>query len=341
VSAGWNKIVYDAENKRVLFYDRWADKKHGGYTIYGNCLFGFDPAAGKLTPIKIDNWSKKDTSTGGYRTFALPENDREPTPCPRHVYSAFEYVPKRNAVFICNGANQSALDRDGKLVGHDLCNGAWRLDLKTGKWSRFGTGPCPPNVLDDAMAYCPDRDSILYRGSNGQLWVLDLARAEWRKAKRSPPLRTRHGQTMIYDSSRKRMLLLGGGPLDRWTKPEATEFRELFAFDPKSEEVHKLADCPTALYEAHLAYDSRRDLFITATRFVKNEQPSGVFAYNPRKNTWQEIKATNAVPSSRSWFSWVQLCYDSEHDCLIGKVRDKFYAFRYEPAKETTPKKER
>src|SRR5262245_62026301 len=88
---GWNKLVYDPDGKRVLFYDRWIDKKHGGYTIYGNCRFSFDPAAGRLTPVKIDNWTKKDTKQGGYRTLALPENDQEPTPCPRHVYHAFEY----------------------------------------------------------------------------------------------------------------------------------------------------------------------------------------------------------------------------------------------------------
>jgi len=27
---GWNKIVYDPDGKRVLLYDRWIDKKHGG-----------------------------------------------------------------------------------------------------------------------------------------------------------------------------------------------------------------------------------------------------------------------------------------------------------------------
>src|SRR5437867_1858809 len=55
---GWNKIVYDPDGKRVLFYDRWIDRKHGGYTIYGNCLFALDPAAAKIAPIKIDNWTK-------------------------------------------------------------------------------------------------------------------------------------------------------------------------------------------------------------------------------------------------------------------------------------------
>ena len=33
MNVGWNKLVYDAAGQRVLFYDRWHDKKHGGYTI--------------------------------------------------------------------------------------------------------------------------------------------------------------------------------------------------------------------------------------------------------------------------------------------------------------------
>ncbi|HEV3385601.1 MAG TPA: hypothetical protein VG097_12360, partial [Gemmata sp.] len=128
---GWNKIVYDPDGKRVLFYDRWVDKKHGGWTIYGNCLFALDTGAGKLKPLKVDNWTKLEPKGGGYRTPALPENDGEPTPCPRHVYHAFDYVPDLKAVFICNGANQTVLNKEGKLVGHDLCDGAWRFDLKT------------------------------------------------------------------------------------------------------------------------------------------------------------------------------------------------------------------
>ena len=55
---GWNKLLYDPFGKRVLFYDRWVDKKHGGYTIYGNCLFALDPATAKLSTVKLDNWTK-------------------------------------------------------------------------------------------------------------------------------------------------------------------------------------------------------------------------------------------------------------------------------------------
>src|SRR5262245_42392400 len=172
---GWNKLVYDPDGKRVLFYDRWIDKKHGGYTIYGNCLFALDPAKATVTPIKIDNWTKIDTKDGGYRTLALPENEDEPTPCPRPVYHALEFVTELTTGFRRNGANQTARNKDSKLIGHDACDGAWRLDLKTTKWTRIVSEQCPPNRLDDSMAYCPDTKSIIYAGTGRQLWILDVA----------------------------------------------------------------------------------------------------------------------------------------------------------------------
>lgn len=330
---GWNKIVYDPDAKRVLFYDRWLDKKHGGWTIYGNCLFGLDPAAGKLTPIKIDNWSKMELKDGGYRTFARSENDAEPTPAPRHVYHAFEYVPDLKAVFICNGANQTVIDAKGKLVGHDECDGAWKLDLSSNKWTRIKADGYPPNRLDDGMAYCPDIKCLVYTGTNGQLWLFDVEKNTWRKAKNSPPARTSMGRTIFHDATRKRMLIAGGGTLDAWARGKALEFRELYAFDPQTETVKRLADAPTALYTAHLAHDTKRDLVFAVAVFNKKEQPSGMFAYDPRKDTWMEVKPVSAIPPHTSWMGWMQLCYDSHHDCLIAKVDEKFFAFRYEASK--------
>lgn len=331
-SQGWNKLVYDPDGKRVLFYDRWVDKKHGGWTIYGNCLFAFDPAAGKLTQLKIDNWTKIEPKQGGYRTLALPENDAEATPCPRHVYHAFDYVPGRKAVVLCNGANQTALRKDGKLVGHDLCDGAWRLDLATKKWEQVGTaGEAPPNRLDDAMAYCPDTNAIVYAGFNRQLWILDLETGRWRKARHSPPPRTTFGETIFYDPSHRRLLIGGGGPLDAWKKGKAAEFRELHAFDPKTESVRRLADCPTAFYATHLAYDGKRRRFLAVVDFNGREQPSGMFVYDPAGDAWSEIHPRNPIPPHDHWFGWMKLCYDAEHDCFIGNIRERFYAYRPGP----------
>jgi hypothetical protein len=326
---GWNKIVYDPDAKRVLLYDRWVDKKHGGWTIYGNCLFGFDPEAGKMTPIKIDNWTKTEPKGGGYRTPALPENAEEPTPAPRHVYHAFDYVPELKAVFICNGANQTVINKTGKLVGHDECDGAWRLDLKMNKWTQIKAKGAPPNFLDDGMAWCPDIKCMVYTGTGGQIWLLDVEKNTWRKAKNSPPQRTSMGRTIFYDSIRKRMILAGGGRLDAWQQGKALEFREVYAFDPKEEAVKRLADAPTALYSSHLAHDTKRDLFFAAAVFNKNEQPSGMFAYDPKTDKWSAVKPLNEIPPHKSWMGWLQLCYDSHHDCLIAKQDEKFFAFRY------------
>lgn len=325
-AVGWNKIVYDADGKRILFYDRWHDKKHGGYTIYGNCLFAFDPAARKLTPVKIDHWKKIEVKTG-YRTVALPENEKEPTPASRHVYHAFEYAPDLKAVFICNGANQGVM-KDDKVVGHDECDGAWRLDLATNRWSRVGSGKAPANRLDESMAYSPETKSMIYSAGDGQIWVLDLGKNEWRKAKESPPQRTAMGRTVIYDPTRKRMLLVGGGRLDAWQKGEAPEFREVYGFDPQTETIERLANAPTALYQSQLAFDSKRGLFVTVAVFNKKEHPSGMFAYDPKKDAWHEITPQNAVPPHTSWMGWMKLCYAADHDCFIGIVRDKIFAFR-------------
>jgi hypothetical protein len=267
---------------------------------------------------------------GGYRTIELEENSKEPTPCPRHVYHAFEYVPELKALFICNGANQSAM-KDGKLVGHDLNDGAWRLDLATKKWTKLDTAGQPPNVLDDGMAYCPDIKSLVYTGSKRQLWIFDLNTGRWRKARQSPPPRSASGTTIFYDPTAHRMLIVGGGPLDGWKKGKALEFRELYAFDPKTEEVSRLADSPTALYSSHLAFDSKRRVFVAVAVFDGGEHPSGVFCYDPKKNAWHEIKSKNPIPPHKSWMGWMKLCYDSQDDCFVGMIRDKFYAFRYVP----------
>jgi hypothetical protein len=229
-------------------------------------------------------------------------------------------------------ANQTALRKDGRLVVHDLCDGTWRLDLRTRKWARIISAQYPPNLLDDAMAYWPDIRSLVYAGNGRQLWILDLegsvAQGE-REPTPAPGVRAddllRPVEKMHADPGRR--------PTGRLAEREGTEFRELYAFDPRTEKVQKLAAGPTAFYESHLAYDRKRALFVAVAVFAKKEQPSGKFCYDPNKNAWHEIKPTNAILPHNTWFGWMQLCYDSHHDCLIGKVNERFFAFRHVAAK--------
>lgn len=328
-NVGWNKLVYDRVGKRVLFYDRWVDKKHGGTTIYGNCLFAFDPSSATLTPTAIDHWAKVPTEKGGYRTRPLPENDRSPTPCSRHVYHGFDFVPEANAVFVCNGANQGAISLEGKLLGHELCTDTWRFDLAAKQWIRLVSREHPANRLEDGMAWCPDTKSIVYAG-HGKIWLLDIASGQWRQAKNHLP-RDHMGMTVFHDPPRRRMLLVGGGAYGKW-QTRAGGFNTCYAFDPKAETVTRLADCPTALCRAALAYDSKNDRFDTAVSLSGKdvEQPTGTFAYDPKTDTWQALRSTNPVPMANGW---MPLCYDAQHDCVIGMSGTTFYAFRHDPAK--------
>jgi hypothetical protein len=327
VNAGWNKLVWDPDGKRVLFYDRWSDKRHGGTSIYGNCLFSFDPESTRLRPLQIDSWFRRSTPNGGYRTVPL-EDDTKPTPCSRHVYHGFDYVPDLKSVFLCNGANQTAMIED-QLRGHDLCADTWRFDLAKSTWTRLPSKEHPRNSLEDGMAYCPVTRTIVYAG-HGKVWVLDLARGQWRKAREELP-RSHMGMTVWYDPPRQRILLAGGGTYDRW-QTRAGGFNCLYALDPKTEKITRLADCPTALCRGALAYDSQHDLFLTAM-LLKGpdiEQPSGVFAYDPKRDAWHEIRSANAVPLQRN--GWMPLCYDEAHNCLIGVSGTTFHAFRHVPA---------
>lgn len=328
-NAGWNKLVYDGAGKRVLFYDRWYDAKHGGYTIYGNCLYAFDPLSAKLTPIKIAHWQRiKDQH---YRTEPLPENAKEPSPCDRHVYHAFDYAPELKAVFICNGANQAAAN--GGVKGHDNCANTWRFDFEAHTWTQIASKDHPRNDLEDGMAWCPDTKSIVYAG-HGKVWIFDTATGQWRTAKEKLP-RTHMGMTVFHDPPRKRMLLVGGGMYGKMDD-KGGGFNCVYAFDPIAEKITKLNDSPVPHCRGALAYDGKRDCFFSVANFdsTSGTQAGGMFRYDPKLDAWSEVTCANALPGKKSPdHAWMPLCYDAANDCLWGMVGVNFHVFRYEPGK--------
>ncbi|HYG78492.1 MAG TPA: sigma-70 family RNA polymerase sigma factor [Planctomycetota bacterium] len=328
-----NKLVYDAASKRVLFYDRWATDSNGGALHYANCLFSFDPASNEVRALKLDHWTVENN-----RVKPMAENGREPTPCSRQLFHGFAWVPSMTSVYLCNGANASA-EMDGKLRGHDVCENTWRFDLAAHSWQQVTSKQHPKNFpLGASLEYCAVNESLVYCNS-GSLWLMTLADGQWRELGSKVPTGGA-GQTLAYDPVRKRMMIVGGSrvdmsaPLTRKNEDDPG-FRRLYAFDPVTEAVRELADSPTPLYMAHLAYDSKRDRFVTANFMTTGRAPSGVFSYDPRTDTWSEVHATNTLPKT-NWFGWVRMCYDSERDCFIALIPGhgnemRFYAFRCVP----------
>lgn len=63
---------------------------------------------------------------------------------------------------------------------------------------------------------------------------------------------------------------------------------KLYAFDPQSEEIVRLSDCPTAQYASHLAYHPRHDVFVMACAMKYGDAPSGTYCYDPKVDAWRE-----------------------------------------------------
>ena len=140
---------------------------------------------------------------------------------------------------------------------------------------------------------------------------------DWRKARNSPSARPAMGQTIWYDPTHKRMLIAGGGALDAWKKGKAPEFRELYAYDPTTETVERLADAPTALYSSHLAFDRKQNVFFVVAVFDKkpaknkpervpeeSAQPSGMFVYDPMKDVLERSE-TGQPDSAAQQLVWL------------------------------------
>jgi hypothetical protein len=269
----------------------------------------------------------------------MPENTGAPTPCPRFVYNGFDFVPELNSVFMTNGANSSAM-RDGKIVGHAECENTWRFDLSQNKWTQIKSARHPANFpLGAALTYCSTAKKLIYC-NYGELWTLEPGQGEWKKSKAALPERL-YGQALCDDPLRKRMLVIGGtrniASLD--ANEKGTHASSLFAFDPQTETIAKLADAPAPLYMAHMAHDAKRDIFITAPFKNSGEPSAGVLVYDPNADAWSQVVTRNPTPQSGKKSGGVALCFDTYRDCIIAFVpnsqagADCFYAFRHIPAR--------
>ena len=88
-----------------------------------------------------------------------------------------------------------------------------------------------------------------------------------------------------------------------------------------------MVDTPAIFFTGLLPEPSVAGDCAKAMKGDKIEQPTGMFVYDPKKDAWKEVKSANQVPMDR--VGWMPLCYDSQHDCLIGMVGTTFYVFRY------------
>lgn len=308
----WNKLVYDSIGKRAITMDRVSDKIHD-HSIYANAILVYDPTENEIKCLKVNNWKRENKSGGGYNTIAMPDNETDPTPCDRHPYGNFTFVPDQNSAYLSAGANAGALSGDKK--SHAVTADTWRFDIEKKTWQKIESELKPPASLEAVMCYDPTNKVIVQVTRNGQeTWLLDVETGQWRNPdiKNSP--RCGMAASMCFDSKRGRVLLFGGrgrqNPDNAWNA-RGVEFWELYV---REGEWKQLPSSPIPGRSAGMDYDPQRDLVMVHFSIVKGKSARSVF-YLCDKNEWRVLdeEVDEAGPVS----TWEGLAYDVSRDVFI------------------------
>ncbi len=320
---GWNKAVYDPVGERILVFDRWYDVVRGS-TIYANAVIDFSPSSGQASLVKINNWKKQSTPTGGYKTVEmLPENSIDPTPVDRHPYGALAFIPEQNALYIANGANQSAPN------GHVDAKNTWKLDMSSRTWTKVSSTLHPPNNLEDCMTYDVLNHMLIYFAHGPayapETWTMDVFTGQWIKTTlQAPSPPGRMGGSMAYDPVRNVSMLFGGA---RYPNPG----RDLWAYDAALNTWTRKADAPVDMRMAGFAYDSLHDVFLAVANV---NGVTRVVIYDPIQNSWAEL----IKPVGASWPAMTNkqsMAYDAKNDVFVYQggnwQKAQWYILGYQP----------
>ena len=306
---GWNCLVYDSVGKRIILLDRWGDKAHGS-SIYANSVMAYDVGTNTLTCLKESNWKVEETSTGGYRTVAMPENSSDPTPLDRHPYECVAFVPQQNAIYLGSGANQTGPG------GHP--DDTWKFDIASAKWSEIKTSPPGKEDLEDAMIYDPAAKAIVRPFKGRSTWCLDIKPdSVWRDTKAKNNSGCGAGGSLAYDSKRSRILLYGGpGQSGKsWESPGC----ELWSYTSQENTWKRLSDGLIPVRFAGFAYDSHHDAALVHARTPDPgkdwpTKPGCTAVYLCATDQWVKLPD----PAPKDPMAYVQtVAYDEAHDVFV------------------------
>jgi uncharacterized protein (TIGR03437 family) len=161
-------------------------------------------------------------------------------------------------------------------------------------------GPRPSARFDGTIAYDPSARRIyLFGGEDtaprNDLWTYSLADRRWQEVQVSgakPP--ARFGHTLIFDSSRKRVVVFGG---------QATGFfTDVWAFDTTQSTWQQLnpdGDGPSRRYGHSAVYDVARDRMVISHGFTNAGRFDDTWAFDLISNTWRDLSPNGSRPLRR------------------------------------------
>ncbi len=214
-----------------------------------------------------------------------------------------------------------------------------RLSLETvSNWTRQGgqTVPLPENSTNptpwdrhsySCIAVLPEKNSLyMWGGANastsitngpyGDTWTYDFSLQSWREIMIEPHPANAFEQTMVYDSSARKLVLVSGaieeyGPGATWT------------FDVDRETWKQITSSPTPprRMSHSMVYDPGRRVSLIFGGGRWPEPGNDLWAFDATTEMWEQIQPSGTIPPPRRFAA---LAYDSRHDIILmwGGIRD-------------------
>jgi hypothetical protein len=276
------------------------DTRRGSLLIFGSNTHGedWDNAVHEFQP-RLKRWVTHYAAVGP-ESYRVDEAGRPIAgtnallPWAMHTYDAIEYHPGLDALIVTSTTEHNP--RAGSVLGIRQ-QPTWIYDLSTRRWTPFpNNGKPSPSFFGGSSAYDERRNVLVaYRGD---IWELDVAAGEWRKAAGG-----HHGlhHTMVYDRRRGALFVFGdyqptsviwsyqpgavAGEGGTWTKHQPTG-------DP----------CPPYT-SVPVAYDFAQDVFVLV---VDNVEPgsspqrraasASTYLYDPDANAYTRLPEADLAP---------------------------------------------
>lgn len=223
--------------------------------------------------------------------------------------------------FMTNGSFNKTLNQDPVFLQEPLSGGKVRKEADGQfNWKQIKEGVLVPQLTGVAMAYDSTRGKVVRFGGQekggavffNETWEWDGTHWTKKNPRVSPQPRSMHA--MVYDSSRGKVLLFGGGFMDDpslWVAYDDT-----WEWDGETWSQLTPKTSPAGRMAHGMAYDAVRDktvLFGGATAFVEGNPISDNETWEWDGENWTQIDSLNK-PSERNIHA---MTYDSVHEKVV------------------------
>ncbi len=242
---------------------------------------------------KGENWQKIDVTSG-------PE---------QRTFSSLSYDKKNDRLVLFGG---SKVLFGEEVDQNNLLNDTW--EFRNNEWNKLNPVDTPPARAEAAMVYDENRQTMVLFGGYyinggeytpfGDTW--EFSDDNWKLVSNEGPS-NRHGVSLVYDASKRAVILFGGNTID---KQYGENSGQTWSWDG---EVWKKLDItqPEGIFNSAMVYDNRQERIIRFGGWNGESRVNNTWIFHEDK--WSKLDSANS-PSPRNHTNMV---YDESKNRVL------------------------